>query len=236
MSTLRGWIGITVIMACTAGLAATWTVANGTDSGDDLAWAIFFPGGSTTMSGGSQDWKAIGKLKQSGAHDLMYARLGHDRYTIADPAVIKKVTQTLAPADEIDRQQDVIERQQDKLEASRDGLDERHSALEDRSDEIADQSERLAEAAVTASATGERARHDDLKRQLAALRAERLKLADQLDELNAKIDVLEAEQAKLERQHEALDGEHERLYKVAEQDIRQVLRDAVARGLATPLR
>jgi hypothetical protein len=87
---------------------------------------------------------------------------------------------------------------------------------------------------ASTSSASDKAR-EDLRRRRTALRVELDRIGDQLDELGTKMDALEAEEAKLDDRQEAVDREHERLYKIAEDQVRVLLKDAVARGITTPL-
>jgi len=234
--TLRQSLQVAAAACSVAGLVAMIGLAHGREDDDGLAWAIVHPSGSTSMSGSSTDWKAIGRLQRSTTKAVLYGRLGQKRFLISDAVMIGRVAELMEPQEKIGKQMETLGRESERLSAAESELDDQESALEDRRDEITEELDRLQErVAELAESSVDRSRQEDLRRRRAALRDELRRIDTPLDELRTRMDSLEAEEKRLSRREEDLDREHERLYQIAQREIRVVLNDAVARGLTTPL-
>lgn len=223
-----------VIAACTIGLVATVALAR--DGENDLSWAILHDSNSLAGSGSETDWEAIGRLQKKGVHDVLYARIDRQRYLISDPAVIRKVEELMAPQAPLEREQERLSLEQDRNADAQSALGDRESVLDDRADEITERTERMVEDEVRRAAeTPDRARQEELRKKRAALREERRKIEIEREEIQDQMAALEAADRDLNRRMQELDRRQEALEQQIEDAVRGLLRDAVARGLASPL-
>jgi chromosome segregation ATPase len=220
------------MLALIACLAAAGARA---DHDEDFSWALLHATGSTTGSGGQSDWQAMAKLREKGVRSGLYARLGSRRFVISDSTVRAEVAGLLEPQEAIEKQQEAVGRDMDRLEKERAAMEARRDELERREDRITDDIARLEmdRSRLGSSASDQRQRQDYDRRILAA-RTEREKVTASLHELRPRMSYFENEDARLSRHQDALDREQDRVAKAAEREIREVITQAIDRGLGRP--
>jgi beta-lactamase regulating signal transducer with metallopeptidase domain len=193
--------------------------------------------GDTVIVNGSNADLAAARLLQRDGKATVWFRRGDKAYLIDDPAYVRRARAAYAPVDALGRQQGELGGRQGELGGRQGALGAQQGALGARQGELAGQRALLAgqramlaaqsSQHTSASSAAEDAREQALDRQQEALSQQQEALGRQQAELGKQQAALGAQQAALgQRQQQASDQ--------ANRQIRQLLDEAIAKGVAKP--
>jgi bla regulator protein BlaR1 len=176
-------------------------------------------GVSVVMSGSTDDIDRVKRLRQGG-EAVLWVRQSGKEYVIRDAATLARVEALFEPMNELGEEQSKLGDRQSALGDRQSALGDQQAKLGDRQAEVA---EKLANRAQGGKPT------EDLQRQLEDLGRQQSELGRKQSELGSQQAALGEEQSKLGRRQEELAREAERQLKV-------MLNDAIARGIAQEIR
>ncbi|MDQ6647789.1 MAG: peptidase M56 [Pseudomonadota bacterium] len=203
-----------------------------TASHADEGFALFV-GDSVTISGSNND-VATAKRLQKGNQPMLWLRRGDKAWVIRDKAMLERAKSIYQPVSQLAQAQGELAGKQGEIAGRQAGVAARSAGFAERQAAIAQQQAQLAaqtlDPTTRASAEMGARRHslqteqDTLSRQQDALRAEQDKMQSELS----------AKQAELSRQQAAMSQRQQQATQKADRQIRQLMDDALASGVAQP--
>lgn len=188
----------------------SYILIRGEEKGDGL---------SVMMSGSTDDIDKVKRLRQGGEAVLWFRQNGKE-YVIRDAAMLARIEALFEPMSKLGDEQSKLGDRQSALGDRQSALGDQQAELGSRQAEIAGQ---LTSRAVSGKST------DDLERQLEDLSTRQAELGQKQAELGRQQAALGEEQGKLGRRQGELAEEAERQLKV-------MMKDAIARGIAQEVR
>jgi hypothetical protein len=209
------------------------SISNHTDGGEGFA---LVDGNTTIVNGSDADLAAARRLQRDGKPTLWFRHDG-TVWLVDDPAYVKRAVAAYAPVTELGQEQGKLGSRQGELGGKQGTLGARQGELGARQGQLAARRAELAgRQATLAAQTG---RTDPASR--AKLDATAQELDRQQDELSRQQQELGQQQAALGKQQEALGAEQAALGKRQQEtsrnanaQMRKLLDEAIARGVAKP--
>ncbi|UJJ50760.1 MULTISPECIES: M56 family metallopeptidase [Rhodanobacter] len=213
-------------------------VAIHTDASEGFA---LFDGDAAIVNGSDVDLAAAKRLQRDGKSTLWFRR-GDKAWLIDDPAYVQRAKAAYAPVDALARQQGELGGQQGALGGKQGALGAQQGALGARQGQLAGQRAMLASRQATLAAqSSQHERSAETQANRAKLEASEQELDQQQEKLSQQQSALGRQQAELGKQQEALGAQQEALGKrqqqatsQASQQIRKLLDEAIAKGVAKP--
>ncbi|MBT2143851.1 MULTISPECIES: M56 family metallopeptidase [unclassified Rhodanobacter] len=213
-------------------------VAIHTDAGEGFA---LFDGDAAIVNGSDVDLAAAKRLQRDGKSTIWFRR-GDKAWLIDDPAYVQRAKAAYAPVDALARQQGELGGKQGALGGKQGALGAQQGALGARQGQLAGQRAMLASRQATLAAqSGQHERSAEAQANRAELEASEQELDRQQEKLSQQQSALGRQQAELGKQQEALGAQQEALGKrqqqasnQASQQIRKLLDEAIAKGVAKP--
>lgn len=216
-----------------------------TDNGAKNGFALFADNGDTIiMNGTNRDIDAAGR-ERKGKESLLWLRRGQQAYVIRDEATIAQARALYAPMTELSRMEGQLSSAEGRIAGAQSGIAARESAEASRmSDMAARQGELESQraelesqrATLAAEPNAQAARQLDaqmrsLDSQVRSLNERQKALSDNREFEHQRAD-LERQQADLERQQKALEVRQHALSAQADQQMDELLSEAIAKGVA----
>jgi DNA repair exonuclease SbcCD ATPase subunit len=194
----------------------------------------------------------VKSLRQQYPGDFIWFIRAGKAYVITDPATIKRAREFFAPAQELGRKQDELGKQQEALGAQQEALGKQQEALGDQMEKvrviIPDMSAELQKLEAELKQMSNGGTQEDLGRiqekigeiqsRIGELQSQagdqQSQLAEKQGALGEQQGKLGDEQGKLGEQQGKLSRQQEAASKKADQQMKQLLDEAVAHGLAKP--
>jgi len=211
-------------------------VAIHTDAGEGFA---LLDGDAAIVNGSDVDLAAAKRLQRDGKPTIWFRR-GDKAWLIDDPAYVQRAKAAYAPVDALARQQGELGGKQGALGGKQGALGAQQGALGARQGQLAGQRAMLAgRQALLAAQSGQREHAAEIQASRAKLEASAQELDRQQAKLSQQQQELGRQQAELGKQQEALGAQQEALGKrqqeassQASQQIRKLLDEAIAKGVA----
>ena len=209
-----------------------------TDASEGFA---LFDGDAAIVNGSDVDLAAAKRLQRDGRSTIWFRR-GDKAYLIDDPAYVGRAKAAYAPVDALARQQGELGGRQGALGGKQGALGAQQGMLGARQGQLAGQRAMLAnQQAMLAAQSGQRDHAAEMQVNRARLEASGQELDRQQARLSQQQSALGRQQAELGKQQEALGAQQEALGKrqqqatsQASQQIRKLLDEAIAKGVARP--
>ncbi|MFZ0522218.1 MAG: M56 family metallopeptidase [Candidatus Acidiferrales bacterium] len=213
--------------------------------------SVVVTGNGFSMNSGS-DSNFVSSLRHNLSGDFIWFIRDGKAYVITDPATIKRAMEFFAPAQELGRKQDELGKQQEALGAQQEALGKQQEALGEQMEKvrvkIPDMSAELQKLEAELKQMSEGGTQEDLGRiqekigeiqnRIGELQSQAGEQQSQLGEkqgaLGEQQGKLGDEQGKLGDQQGELGQQQEEASRKAAQQMKQLLDDAVAHGLAKP--
>ncbi len=194
----------------------------------------------------------VNSLRRNVSGDFIWFLRDGKAYVITDSATVKRAMEFFAPAQELGRKQDQLGKQQDALGVQQDALGKEQDALGDQMEKvrikIPDMTAELQKLEAELKHLGDSGTQEDLSQiqekigeiqnRIGELQSQAGDQQSQLGEkqgaLGEQQGKLGEEQGKLGEQQAELGRQQEQASKKASQQIKQLLDQAVAQGLAKP--
>jgi len=213
-------------------------VAIHTDAGEGFA---LVDGDAAIVNGSDVDLAAAKRLQRNGK-PTMWFRRGDKAYLIDDPAYVQRAKAAYAPVDALARQQGELGGRQGALGGKQGALGAQQGMLGAQQGQLAGQRAMLAnQQAMLAAPSGQRDHAAEMQANRAKLESNEQELDRQQEKLSQQQSALGRQQAELGKQQEALGAQQEALGKhqqeassQASQQIRKLLDEAIAKGVAKP--
>lgn len=213
-------------------------VAIHTDAGEGFA---LFDGDAAIVNGSDVDLAAAKRLQRGGKSTLWFRR-GDKAWLIDDPAYVQRAKAAYAPVDALARQQGELGGKQGALGGKQGALGAQQGVLGAQQGQLAGQRAMLAnQQAMLAAQSSQRDRAAEMQANRAKLEASEQELDQQQEKLSQQQSALGRQQAELGKQQEALGAQQEALGQrqqqatsQASQQIRKLLDEAIAKGVAKP--
>jgi beta-lactamase regulating signal transducer with metallopeptidase domain len=198
-----------------------------------------FDGDTTIINGNDADVAMARKLRGDDA-PLVWFRHGDKAYVVHDPAVVARATAIYAPVTEMASEQGRLAGEQGRLAGQQAGLAARDAAFAQEQAELAGEAAELAAQAAEADVGSDDAgrRSLEARQQSIAQRQARLEqrhVAMQ-KEIAAQQREFQAQQAAFQKQQQALAERQQDISRKAEQQMQQLLEEAIRSGKAQPAR
>ena len=182
----------------------------------DTAW-VLVEADNNHMSGSVEDLE-VAKAQQRGDEPLLYVRRGGQAWVLRDAGSLARVRAAWAPADAVGEKMEPLGKKMNLLGKYMNQVGSKMNPIGQRMGELG---------ALMAGG-------DDQDR--AAAREEMDRLQVKMDGLNKKMQALNEEMQPLSREMERLGKEMQKVAKKCEAATLAVLDDAIARGIAEPVR
>lgn len=213
--------------------------------------SIVVTGNGFSMDSGS-DSNFVNSLRHNVSGDFIWFIRDGKAYVISDSATIKRAMEFFAPAQELGRKQEELGKQQEALGARQEALGKQQEALGDQMEKVRikvpDMTTQLQKLEAELKKLGDSGTPDDLSRiqdkigeiqsRIGELQSQAGDQQSQLGEkqgaLGEQQGKLGDEQGKLGEQQEELGRQQEEASQKASQQMKQLLDQAVAHGLAKP--
>lgn len=213
--------------------------------------SVVVTGNGFSMNSGS-DSNFVRSLRHNVSGDFIWFIRDGKAYTITDPATIKRAMEFFAPAQELGRKQEELGKQQEALGAQQEALGSQQETLGDQMEKvrikIPDMTVELQKLEAELKKLGDSGTQEDLSRiqekigeiqnRIGELQSQAGDQQSQLGEkqgaLGEQQGKLGDQQGKLGEQQEELGRQQEEASKKASQQMKQLLDDSVAHGLAKP--
>jgi len=179
---------------------------------------VLVEGDTNHMSGSVEDLEEA-KALQRGDEPLLYVRRGDQAWVLRDDASLARVRATWEPANKVGTRMEPLGKTMELLGGRMNAVGAKMQPI----------GERMGELGLEMAAD-----RDDARR--AEIQAEMKQLQSRMDALNKKMQALNAEMQPLSREMERLGQEMQKVAKKAESETLALLDDAIARGLAQPVR
>ena len=198
-------------------------------------------GDTAIVNGSDADLAAAKRLQRNGKSRLWFRR-GGQAWLIDDPAYVARAKDAYAPVDALARQQGELGGKQGALGGKQGALGAQQGMLGAQQGQLAGQRAMLAsQRAMLAAQSGQREHAAEVQANRARLEASEQELDRQQAKLSQQQEELGRQQAELGKQQEALGTQQEALGKrqqeassQASQQIRKLLDEAIAKGVAKP--
>ncbi len=198
-------------------------------------------GDTAIVNGSDADLAAAKRLQRNGKSKLWFRR-GGQAWLIDDPAYVQRAKDAYAPVDALARQQGELGGKQGALGGKQGALGAQQGMLGAQQGQLAGQRAMLAgRQAMLAAQSGQREHAAEIQANRAELEASAQELDRQQAKLSQQQEELGRQQAELGKQQEALGTQQEALGKrqqeassQASQQIRKLLDEAIAKGVAKP--
>jgi len=213
-------------------------VAIHTDAGEGFA---LFDGDAAVVNGSDTELAAAKRLQRDGK-PMLWFRRGDKAWLIDDPAYVQRAKAAYAAVDALARQQGELGGQQGALGGKQGALGAQQGLLGAQQGQLAGQRAMLAnQQAMLAAQSSQDERSVEAQANRARLEASEQALDRQQAKLSQQQKALGRQQAELGKQQEALGAQQEALGKrqqqatsQANQQIRKLLDEAIAKGVAKP--
>lgn len=213
-------------------------VAIHTDASEGFA---LFDGDAAIVNGSDVDLAAAKRLQRDGK-PTMWFRRGDKAYLIDDPAYVQRAKAAYAPVDALAKQQGELGGKQGALGGKQGALGAQQGALGARQGQLAGQRAMLASRqAILAAQSSQHERSAETQANRTKQEASERELDRQQEKLSQQQSALGRQQTELGKQQEALGAQQEALGKrqqqatsQASQQIRMLLDEAIAKGVAKP--
>ncbi len=199
-----------------------------------------FDGDAAIVNGSEVDLAAARRLRQDGKSAIWFRR-GDMAYVIDDPAYVKRAQAAYAPVNALAREQGALGSKQGGLGGKQGALGAQQGMLGAKQGRLASQRATLAQQQAVLAAQSSQNGRSVVSANRAALEASEQAFDRQQSELSQQQDALGRQQAALGKQQEALGVQQAALGKRQEQaqsqaseQIRQLLDEAIAKGVAKP--
>ncbi len=193
---------------------------------------------SLTMSGSSDDAEHVARLRKRIPGDFIWVQRGEKSYIIRDQATIDRARSFWLPQDELGKEQDALGKLQDELGKQQDALgkrmDEVRVNVPDMTAELDKLKARLRDlsSGATADQIGElQSEIGELQEKLGEVQSH---AGDQQSALGNEMEALGQKQEKLGEQQEELGRQQENLARKASRQMKELLDDAIKKGIAQP--
>ena len=214
------------------------SIAVHADAGEGFA---LLDGDAVIVDGSDVDLAAARRLQRDGM-PTMWFRRGDKAYLIDDPAYVKRAKAAYAPVDALARQQGELGGKQGALGGKQGALGAQQGTLGARQGQLASQRAVLAsQRARLAALPSQQERSAKMQAERATLETSEQELDKQGEKLSRQQEALGRQQDELGKQQEALGTQQEALGKrqqqatdQASQQIRKLLDEAIAKGVAKP--
>ncbi|MEP7185337.1 MAG: M56 family metallopeptidase [Rhodanobacter sp.] len=203
-----------------------------TTSDADEGFALF-NGDSVTINGSTRD-VATAKRLQHGSEPMLWLRRGDKAWVIRDKATLERAQHIYQPISQLAEAQGKLAGKQGEIAGRQAGLAARSAGFAERQAAVAQRQAQLAaqtidpETRASAEMQSRRrslqAQQDTLGKQQLALQAEQ----------NKKQSELSAKQSELSRQQAAMSRQQQQASQKADQQIKQLMDNALASGTAQP--
>jgi beta-lactamase regulating signal transducer with metallopeptidase domain/Skp family chaperone for outer membrane proteins len=198
-------------------------------------------GNAAIVNGSDVDLAAARRLQRDGKATMWFRR-GDKAYLIDDPAYVRRAKAAYAPVQALARQQGELGGQQGALGGKQGALGAQQGMLGAQQGQLAGQRAMLAgQQAALAAQSSQHGRSAETQANRAKLEASEQALDRQQEQLSQQQSALGRQQAELGKQQEALGAQQEALGKrqqqaanQADQQIRKLLDEAIAKGVAKP--
>ncbi len=232
------FLAVTVMASMFLGLGAASAGVHSygyrSDSGTDFSYALITKGSeSASGSGDMVDFDEARRLQRKLGTDVLWVRLGDERYMISDSREIAKAQHAMAPVQAMGRRQGELGRQQGELGRQQGRLGRQQGTLGRRQGELGAQQGRIAAQIARRSARGESTR--DLEREADRIARQVDELAAQQDELARQQDRFARQQGPLAARQQELARQQEKLSLQLARDMEGLIHDAMRRGTARRL-
>jgi bla regulator protein blaR1 len=213
--------------------------ANGfVDAGEEGEHYVIVEGDSVTVSGSGDDVRRAKVLRGRINGNYIWFHRDEKEYVITDPATVQQAKALFAPQEELGRKQEALGKMQEELGAQQEALgkqmEEVRVKLPDLRKEIKQLEAELSD--IDSPRTPEQL--GEIQGELGELQGrigEQMAQAGRMQgELGGKQGALGRQQGELGRKQGELGREQGRLAGVANRKMKQLLDDAVTRGLAKP--
>jgi bla regulator protein blaR1 len=184
-----------------------------------------FDGDMITINGTDSDMDTAKRLRK-GNDSMLWFRHGDKAYLIRDANYIQRARAAYAPVTELARQQGELGGRQGQLGGQQGALGARQGVLGAQQGQLASQQAMLAEQSIQHQRTAE------LETKKARLEAGEHALSQQQEELGQQQDALGKQQEVLGAQQEALGKRQQQVSEQANQQVRKLLDEAIANGVA----
>ncbi|HXU45985.1 MAG TPA: M56 family metallopeptidase [Thermoanaerobaculia bacterium] len=191
------------------GSSTVWT----SDRGDGF---VILTGDDTTMSGSSHD-VAKAKAARHGQEPLLWFEKGGKEYVVRDAATVEAARKLFEPQGELGARQGELGGRQGELGAKQGELGAKQGALGAKMGALGARQAKLGE--------DDEAADRELEKQMD-------ELGKQMDELGEQMDKLGEQQDALGRQQDELGRQQDKLAAEAEKQMKKLVDDTLARGLA----
>ncbi|GGD32254.1 M56 family metallopeptidase [Pseudoxanthomonas indica] len=202
----------------------------------DYAYVIM-RGREVTASAESQDFKVSRRLQAGSTEPMIYVRKGAKTYLIRDAATVQKAQAIWKPVSDLGEQQGKLGEAQGKLGSEQGALGAKQGALGSQMGELGRQHAQIALRQVSLSqddsAAAERQRQA-LEKETEALAARQEALGNQQEALGRQQEALGSKQSVLGEQQAALGTRQAAASDRADAQMKQLLDQAIASGVAQP--
>jgi beta-lactamase regulating signal transducer with metallopeptidase domain len=191
------------------------------------------------MSGDDEDLQHARHLREKFGNDLIWFERDEKSYVVTDPAFIAKAKALFAPEDTLSKQQDELGRQQDALGKQQDALGEQMDKVKVKVPDISPDLQRInAELDALRASGGTQSELGRLQSELGELQSRIGRFQSdagvQQSQIGRQQSEIGRQQGELGRQQGELGRRQGELARKASQQLRQMLDDAIASGLAKP--
>ncbi len=209
-----------------------------TDASEGFA---LFDGDAAIVNGGDADLAAARRLQRDGKSTIWFRR-GDKAWLIDDPAYVQRAKAAYAPVTEFGKQQGELGNKQGALGGRQGALGAQQGMLGAQQGQLAGQQAMLdGQRAMLDAQPGQAANNADRQANRARLEAGRQELEKQQEQLSQQQEALGQQQEALDKQQKALDAEQAALGKRQQEatrqtsvQIRKLLDEAIAKGVAKP--
>lgn len=197
------------------------------------------PNEGIEMSGDDEDVRHAQELRKKLGKDLIWFERDEKSYVITDPGFIAKAKALFAPEDALSKQQDELSRQQDALSKQQDALSEKMDSVKVKVPDITSDLQRINSELDALRQNGA------TQRELGRLQAELGRLQGQVGRFQSDAGVQQSDigrqqgelgrqQGELGRKQGELGRQEGQIARQASQQLRQMLDDAITKGIAKP--
>jgi hypothetical protein len=193
---------------------------------------------SLTMSGMHEDWEQLDELKKKIQGDFIWFRLNGKSYIIRDQVTVDRAKSFWAPQEEVGKKQEALGQQQEALGKQQEELgakmEQVHVTIPDMTKDL-EKLQTLVKQ-LNSSATVEQI--GELQSQIGELQSKlgtvQSRAGDQQSKLGEEMGALGEKQGKLGEQQGELGRQQGELAERANQQMKQLLDEAITKGTAQP--
>ncbi|MFZ0700954.1 MAG: M56 family metallopeptidase, partial [Candidatus Acidiferrales bacterium] len=191
------------------------------------------------MSGDDEDFRHARELRKKLGSDLIWFERDEKSYVITDPAFIAKAKALFAPEDALSKQQDELSRQQDALSKQQDALSDKMDNVKVKVPDISPDIKRVQDELDALRQNG------GTQSELGRLQSELGQLQSQVGRFQSDAGVQQSrigqqqselgrQQSELGQRQSELGRQQSEVARKASQQLRGMLDDAIASGVAKP--